>query len=101
MIAEHRYLERLIADLDLASGPVDVVAAAVATRGVFTMHLSKGRSAASRLDEAGLDLVAILDRIHEILGHAEAADVPAEADGGSGYGCGTKPHRRRSATSRT
>ncbi|MEO9138701.1 MAG: hemerythrin domain-containing protein [Jatrophihabitans sp.] len=87
MVAEHRSLVSLIADLALASDPVDVAATAVAARAVFDIHLSKENDLLlPALDQAGLDLHKILDGMHEILGHE---DTSAEADGcGCGCGCG-------------
>ncbi|MGH3123924.1 MAG: hemerythrin domain-containing protein, partial [Streptosporangiaceae bacterium] len=70
MLAEHRFLESLIADLAVAADPLQVASTAVASQAVFTVHLGKENDLLlPALDEAGLDLHAILDGMHEILGH--------------------------------
>lgn len=54
MLAEHRFLVSLIADLALASDPFQVATTAVAARAVFTVHLSKEDDLLlSALDQAG------------------------------------------------
>jgi uncharacterized protein (DUF2249 family) len=82
MLAEHRQLVALIADLALASRPFDVATTAAAAHAVFTVHLSKENDLLlPALDQAGLDLAAILDGMHEILGGG------ADEHGGCGCGC--------------
>jgi len=83
MLAEHRSLVSLIADLASASDPFQVATTAVASQAVFTVHLDKENDLLlPALDEAGLDLAAILDGMHQILGHP-----PDEAEH-AGCGCG-------------
>ncbi|MGH3234785.1 MAG: DUF2249 domain-containing protein [Streptosporangiaceae bacterium] len=84
MLAEHRFLVSLIADLALASDPFQVATTAVAAQAVFTVHLSKENDLLlPALDQAGLNLPTILDGMHEILGHPHN---DAEHDG-CGCGC--------------
>ncbi len=72
MLAEHRFLVSLIADLALASDPFQVATTAIASQAVFTVHLSKENDLLlPALDQAGLNLPAILDGMHEILGHRD------------------------------
>jgi len=86
MLAEHRSLVTLIAELADASGVIEVAAAAAAARAVFTVHLSKENDLLlPALDIAGMDLGAALDGMHEILGHAD----PSQEQHGCGCGdCG-------------
>ncbi|MGH3743967.1 MAG: DUF2249 domain-containing protein, partial [Mycobacteriales bacterium] len=88
MIAEHRQLESLVADLGLADNALDVAIAAAAAHSLFVVHLGKENDLLlPALDRAGLDLGAILEGMHEILGHA-AAGTPDAEGGGCGCGCG-------------
>lgn len=83
MLAEHRFLEKLIAGLVSAPDPLQVVSTAVASQAVFTVHLDKENDLLlPALDQAGLNLAAILDGMHEILGH------PHDDAGHDGCGCG-------------
>lgn len=88
MLAEHRFLVSLIGDLALAFDPFQVAATAIAAQAVFTVHLSKENDLLlPALDQAGLDLPAILDGMHEILGHPhDDVEKGAEHDG-CGCGC--------------
>jgi len=80
MLAEHRSLVSLIADLALASDPFQVATTAAASQAVFTVHLAKENDLLlPALDEAGLDLVAALDGMHQILGHPHD-DADSELD---------------------
>lgn len=82
MLAEHQFLVSRIADLALASGPFPVATTAVAAQAAFTVHLSKENDLLlPALDEAGLDLPALLAGMHEILGGAH------DAPGHDGCGC--------------
>jgi hypothetical protein len=86
MLAEHRFLISQVADLALAAHPFEVATAAAAAQAVFTVHLSKENDLLlPALDQAGTDLGAILDGMHEILGHTQ--DTESES-GHSGCGCG-------------
>lgn len=94
MLAEHRYLENLIAELALTRQPVAVAGTAAAARAVFTVHLNKENDLLlPALDKAGLDLPAMLDGMHEILGHpqhhlaADSAGNESRVDS-AGSGCG-------------
>ena len=88
MLVEHRYLEKQIAELAAARQPVAVATIAAAARAVFTVHLGKENDLLlPALDQAGLDLHAILDGMHEILGHTEHDHAADSADEG-GCGCG-------------
>jgi len=84
MLAEHRQLVSLIAELALAHEPFQVATVAAAAQAVFTVHLGKENDLLlPALDQAGVNLVASLDGMHEVLGHsASAAD-----DHGCGCGC--------------
>jgi hypothetical protein len=83
MHSEHRALVRLIADLALARQPFETALLAESAQVLFTVHLSKENELLlPALDAAGLDLAALLDGMHEILGAA------AESSGGCGCGCG-------------
>jgi hypothetical protein len=86
MLAEHRFLVSQIVDLALAAHPFEVATAAAAAQAVFRVHLSKENDLLlPALDQAGTDLGAILDGMHEILGHTQ--DTESES-GHSGCGCG-------------
>lgn len=92
MLAEHRFLVSLVADFALAFQPLRVATAAVAAQAVFTVHLAKENDLLlPALDQAGLDLPAILAGMHEILGHrhdkAEQSAEPGAAREGRGCGC--------------
>ena len=83
MLAEHRTLVSLIADLALARRPFETALAAASAEALFTVHLSKENDLlVPALDAGGLDLAALLDGMHEILG------ASAEEPGGHGCGCG-------------
>ena len=87
MLAEHRELEKSILRISNADSPVAVVAAVAAAHAVFTIHLSKENDLLlPALDAAEVDLAAVLDGMHEILGQS-ATDEPAAAGCGCG-GCG-------------
>ncbi|MGH3403399.1 MAG: hemerythrin domain-containing protein, partial [Streptosporangiaceae bacterium] len=87
MLAEHRFLESLIADLAAGSDPLQVATTAAASQACFTVHLGQENDLLlPALDQAGLNLPAILDDVHEILGNPHD---DAEHDGcGDGCGCG-------------
>jgi uncharacterized protein (DUF2249 family) len=78
MIAEHRALAALVADLDTAADPVSVTAAAAAAHALFEVHLAKENELLlPALDAAGVDLGAALDGMRAILG---ADHEPDELD---------------------
>lgn len=83
MHSEHRALVRLIADLALAREPFETALLAESAQVLFAVHLSKENELLlPALDAAGLDLAAVLDGMHEILGSA------AESSADSGCACG-------------
>ncbi|HEU5007828.1 MAG TPA: DUF2249 domain-containing protein [Jatrophihabitantaceae bacterium] len=84
MLAEHRQLVSLIAELALAHEPFQVATVAAAAQAVFTVHLGKENDLLlPALDQAGVDLATSLDGMHEVLGQsASAAD-----EHGCGCGC--------------
>jgi len=85
MIAEHRSLVGLIGELGLARSAFDASTVAASALALFEVHLSKENDLLlPALDRAGIDLAAVLDGMHEILG---GHDHDAEA-GGSDGGCG-------------
>jgi uncharacterized protein (DUF2249 family) len=86
MLAEHRALVSLIAQLALAEDPLDTVAAATSAQHLFTVHLAKENDLLlPALDQAGLDLAPLLAGMHELLGHD---DQPAAEPADAGCGCG-------------
>lgn len=81
MLAEHRTMVSLIADLALACDPFQVVSTAVAAQAVFTVHLAKENDLLlPALDQAGLDLHVILDGMREILGNDNSEEDVAHDD---------------------
>lgn len=83
MLTEHRELVSLIAELALAHEPFQVATVAAAAQAVFRVHLGKENDLLlPALDQAGVDLAASLDGMHEVLGGDAAAD-----DHGCGCGC--------------
>jgi uncharacterized protein (DUF2249 family) len=88
MLAEHRALVALIAELALAREPFEVATAAARAEAVFSVHLSKENDLLlPALDQAGLELGVILDGMHEILGGHQDGH-PDDADDAGGCGCG-------------
>lgn len=91
MLAEHRALVALIADLALAQRPFDVAIITACAQALFNVHVDKENDLLlPALNSTGLDLAAALDGMHEILG-------PAEPTQGHGCGCGCE-HSGESAT---
>jgi uncharacterized protein (DUF2249 family) len=83
MLAEHRALVSLVADLALARAPFDVATIAASAEALFDVHLSKENDLLlPALDIAGLDLAVALEGMHEVLGHS----APSQAHG-CGCGC--------------
>lgn len=69
MVAEHRALESLVADLTYADDPFTVTAAAAAAQALFAVHLAKENDLLlPALDAAAVDLGASVSGIREILG---------------------------------
>jgi quercetin dioxygenase-like cupin family protein len=82
MIAEHRALERLVNDLAFASDSAQVSGQAVATQALFAVHLGKENDLLlPALDQAGVNLSAVLHGMHEILGGP--SEDPKPATGGA------------------
>lgn len=83
MLAEHRALVALIADLALAQRSFEAATVAASARALLRVHLNKENDLLlPALDLAGLDLGAALAGMHEILGHA----APRQKQG-CGCGC--------------
>jgi uncharacterized protein (DUF2249 family) len=88
MIAEHRSLVGLIGELGLARSAFDASAVAASALALFEVHLSKENDLMlPALDKAGIDLAAVLDGMHEILGGHDHDAEAAGSDGGCGCGC--------------
>jgi uncharacterized protein (DUF2249 family) len=88
MIAEHRSLVGLIGELGLARSAFDASAVAASALALFEVHLSKENDLLlPALDKAGIDLAAVLDGMHEILGGHDHDAEAAGSDGGCGCGC--------------
>ena len=84
MLDEHKQLLALVAELSASREPLQTATLAASAHALFTGHLAKENDLLlPALDAAGLDLAAILDGMHEILGHAH--EHAAEHDG---CGCG-------------
>jgi uncharacterized protein (DUF2249 family) len=89
MVDEHVALRALIEELGRAADPLDIATAAAAAYALFGVHLDKENDLLlPALDEAGIDLAAALEGMHEILGHAHDSGEPGDAAGGCGCGCG-------------
>ena len=86
MLAEHRSLVALIAELALAREPFEVATVAASAEAVFRVHLSKENDLLlPALDQAGVQLAPLLEGMHELLGHG--GEQAANADQGCGCGC--------------
>ncbi len=84
MQSEHHLLVSLIADLALGREDFETALAAASAQTLFAAHLGKENDLLlPALDAAGLDLAALLDGMHEILGGSDSS-----ADVGCGCGCG-------------
>lgn len=80
MLADHRALVSLIADLALAEQPFETATIAASAQALFSTHLQRENDLLLPvLDAAGLDLTALLDGMHEILGHGEEAELDVRA----------------------
>jgi uncharacterized protein (DUF2249 family) len=78
MLAEHRALESLVADLAHASDPFTVTATTSAAQALVTVHLAKENDLLlPALDAAAVDLGAAVSGMREIIG---GKSVPAELD---------------------
>jgi uncharacterized protein (DUF2249 family) len=88
MIAEHRSLVGLIGELGLARSAFDASTVAASALALFEVHLSKENDLLlPALDKAGIELTAVLDGMHEILGGHDHDAEAAGTDGGCGCGC--------------
>ncbi len=85
MVAEHRVLEGLVADLRDATDPVRAAATARSLQVLFEAHLSKENDLLLPTVAANPDvsLASVLAGMHEILGHDEDDHEPS-----GGCGCG-------------
>ena len=89
MLAEHRTLVSLVADLALTEKPLETALIAASAEVLFSAHLEKENDLLlPALDAAGLDLGVLLDGMHEILGAATAHS----AEDGCGCNCGHAGH---------
>lgn len=92
MLDEHTALRDAVDELATARTPGTVAGAAAALRGLFTAHLAKENDLLlPALVDAGVDLAAMLDGMHEILGSGgEHAGHHGHGHGdcGCGSGCG-------------
>lgn len=89
MTDDHRRLEQLVIDLAAARSPMSMVALAAGLRTLFDAHLAKENDVLlPALVTDGVDLGALLEGMHEILGAVHSAEGVA-AEGGCGCGgCG-------------
>jgi uncharacterized protein (DUF2249 family) len=91
MLAEHQALVGLIADLARAEAPFDIALAAASAESLFTVHLAKENDLLlPALAASGVDLGALLDGMHELLGSSGAAGPASEE-----LDVRTLPHGRR------
>jgi len=90
MADEHNVLRELLDELRQANTASEIAGTATALDVLFQVHLRKENDILlPALVAAGVDLAALLDGMHEILGeHAHAHDAPAHrcACGGHGHG---------------
>jgi uncharacterized protein (DUF2249 family) len=87
MSREHVVLADLVAELEKASSTGEVVGAAAALNALFQAHLEKENDILlPALAAAGVDLAALLDGMHEILGEP----APEQGCGCGGCGCGAR-----------
>ncbi|MFF5208896.1 DUF2249 domain-containing protein [Streptosporangium sp. NPDC000396] len=87
MSAEHVVLRDLVGELERASTPGEAVSTAAALNALFQSHLSKENDVLlPALADAGVDLGALLDGMHEILGEP----APEQSCGCGGCGCGAQ-----------
>jgi uncharacterized protein (DUF2249 family) len=87
MLAEHRAITALVAELAAAGTAVDAAAAARALGAVFEVHLAKENDLILPLllDTPQVAIADLLAGMHDLLGAAEAAGGGC---GGGGCGCG-------------
>lgn len=85
MVAEHQVIHRLVKELQDAPDPGRAAAAGYALRVLFEAHLQKENDLVLPVVAADptVSLAAILDGMHELLGHDDAP----EAAGGCGHEC--------------
>ncbi|TAM93466.1 MAG: DUF2249 domain-containing protein [Jatrophihabitans sp.] len=86
MLDEHRTLVALIAELALSRDALHACTTAASAEAIFASHLGKENDLLlPALDQAGIDLPAVLQGMHEILGgHGRGA-----TDDSCGCGCGS------------
>ncbi|MFC4057761.1 DUF2249 domain-containing protein [Planomonospora corallina] len=85
MSAEHTVLRDLVGELERAGTPGEAVSAAAALNALFQAHLAKENDVLlPALADTGVDLAALLDGMHEILGEPSSA----QGCGCGGCGCG-------------
>jgi uncharacterized protein (DUF2249 family) len=89
MLAEHRRLQALVEELAAARTPVAMAANALAVRVLFEVHLAKENDQLlPALVLERVDLAALLDGMHEILGEATGHEQQHGGCGRGGCGCG-------------
>lgn len=94
MLSEHRTLVSLIADLALAQQPFETAMLAASAQAVFTVHVEKENDVLlPALGSAELDLGALLEGMHDVLG-STAASAPAP-DGSAELDVRVLPHGQR------
>ncbi|MFO7251667.1 MAG: DUF2249 domain-containing protein [Actinomycetes bacterium] len=88
---EHAVLRELVGELEQAATNAEIAGVASALDVLFQVHLRKENDVLlPALVDAGVDLAALLDGMHEILGeHGHSGDAAAAAHG---CGCGGHGH---------
>ena len=88
MLAEHKALILLVAEMALEPTTFAAATAAAAAQALFSVHLDKENDLLlPALDDVGMDLAAVLDGMHEIMA-TEVAAHDAHGCGCGGCGCG-------------
>lgn len=85
MLAEHQALIVLVAEMALAPTAFAAATAAAAAQALFAVHLDKENELLlPALDQAGMDLAAVLEGMHEVM----ATEIAGHEAHGCGCGCG-------------
>lgn len=90
MLAEHTVIARLVEELAAAAEPVGAAAAGYALRVLFDAHLAKENDLVLPIVAAdpAVSLAAVLDGMHDLLGHTGSPDDEQTGHGHGGCGCG-------------
>ena len=84
MIDEHKAIVAAIDELSTARTPLAAALAASSVRSLFAVHMVKENDLLlPALDAAGLDLAALLDGMHDILGESQPVGQNADRGGSS------------------